>query len=181
MRAAAMLEQIDALPRPKRESAVDQRDRELDLRECRAEMRRHVVRALVIVQIFARLWRDPRKICFEIGANLGRRVFLDEERGGGVAAEYRQQTFHHPLIADPSFDRVGDVDEALTAGVDGERGGVLAHAISNDRPGGLLQQSSKDRFEYEDWSGTETGWGGRVRTCYIGVVSCTTVVLTIAA
>ena len=113
MRAAAMLEEVDALPCAERESAVDQRDRQLDLRERGAEVGWHVVRAFIVVEILSRFGRYAGEIGFQVGPDFGRGVFLDEERGGGVAAEYRQQTFRHLLFAEPADDLVGDINEAL--------------------------------------------------------------------
>jgi len=119
MWAAAMLEQVDALPCAERESAVNQRDRELDLSERGAEVRGHVVRAFVVVEILSRFGGYAGEIGFEIGPDFGGGVFLDQERGGGMAAEYRQQTLRYALVAGPAGDLVCDVDEALAGSVKG--------------------------------------------------------------
>src|SRR4029079_4564677 len=50
-RPRAMFEQIDALPRPQHQPAVHDRHVELHLGQRRLEMRRHVVRALVVMFI----------------------------------------------------------------------------------------------------------------------------------
>lgn len=77
-----MLEEINALPRPERQSAIQQRDGELDLSERGAKVRRHVVKALVIMGVGTRVFGgDPSKIGFQIGSNLGRRIFLHEQGG----------------------------------------------------------------------------------------------------
>ena len=77
-----MLEQVNALPRPERQSPIQQRDGELDLSERGSKVGRHVVKALVIMGVGARVFgRDPCKIGFQIGSNLGRRIFLHEQGG----------------------------------------------------------------------------------------------------
>jgi hypothetical protein len=51
MRRAAMLEQINSLPRTKREFAVDHRNGEMRLRQSGANMRRHVIRPLGLMLV----------------------------------------------------------------------------------------------------------------------------------
>ena len=105
VRPAAVLEQIDALPGAEREPAAEQRDGELDLGEDRPQMRRHVVRPLVAMGVGGGILRrepgDPR---LDVGAHLGRGILLDEQRGGGVAAEEGEQAFGHGLGGGPGGD-----------------------------------------------------------------------------
>lgn len=77
-----MFEQVNALPRPERQSPIQQRDGELDLSESGSKVGRHVIKALVIMGVGARVFgRNPCKIGFQIGSNLRRRIFLNQQRG----------------------------------------------------------------------------------------------------
>lgn len=80
MRPPSVLERIDTLPRSKRQLPIQQRDGELDLGQGGANVRWHIARTLVIVDVSGRIFRrEPRKkIRFKIGAGHGRGVLLDE-------------------------------------------------------------------------------------------------------
>jgi hypothetical protein len=87
----AVLKKVDALPRSKREFAVHKRDRELHLRERSTDVRRHVVRAFVIVGVGRRiLRRDAVKIRLQILSSGRCGVFLDHHGAGGVSAKNSQ-------------------------------------------------------------------------------------------
>src|SRR5688572_8728832 len=67
VRAAAVLEQIDALPGAEREAAADQGDGELDLGQRGAEVGGHVVGPLVVMGVGVRiLGRDAGEIGLEV-------------------------------------------------------------------------------------------------------------------
>ena len=123
-----MLEQIDALPFAERQPPFHKRDRELNLSESGAQMRRHVVRAFVIMGIGVRiLGRDPREIRLEIGADLRRGIFLNEQRGRRVPAKYRQQPIRHLLVVDPSAQLRCNLEQTLLAGSELQYRGRLSH------------------------------------------------------
>lgn len=90
-------------------------------------MRRHVVETLVLVAIAARRFRGERaQKILEIGANLGRGVLLDEQRGGSVRQIEGEEPRHHALDRDPAGDGRGDLVQALARG--GDLQAVLRHA-----------------------------------------------------
>src|SRR5687767_12930883 len=83
---AAMLEQIDALPRAKDHSAALDRYGELGLGKRRPEVRGHVVRTLVGMLVGGMLRCDAREIVLEVPARGRSGVFLDEQGCRGVPA-----------------------------------------------------------------------------------------------
>ena len=75
MRRAPVLKQIDALPGSETQPALDQRNRQIDAGQSRADMGRHVVGTLVIVGVARRVFRrDAVEKSLEVRANLRRRV-----------------------------------------------------------------------------------------------------------
>jgi len=73
-----MLEQIYALPGPQCEPAAHDRDGEVHACQRGSDMGRHVVVAFVCMPISPRLfWRDAFKECLKIGANIPRRILLN--------------------------------------------------------------------------------------------------------
>ena len=127
MRCPAVLEHVDSLPRPERQTTTDHRDRQARLGQRGTQMRGHVVRTFVVMLIFARFRRDPGEITLEIAPRGGRGVLLDQQRCGGVPDEYRQQTRLDAGAIDPAANRVGTVMETLTASLDRQFGGLLPH------------------------------------------------------
>src|SRR5439155_7722709 len=93
MRRGAMLEEEDALPDAELEPAVGDGDRQLRLGQRTLDVRRHVVRPLVVVAVEAHILRhDPAQERVEIVADVGRGILLDQERGRGVLDVGGQQT-----------------------------------------------------------------------------------------
>jgi hypothetical protein len=83
-----MFEQVDALPAAPRQPPVDQRDRELHLGQRRAEVSGHIIGTFVIMLVGRGIFgRYPGEIRFKVAPHLRRRIFLDQQRRGGMAAE----------------------------------------------------------------------------------------------
>src|SRR4051794_24445838 len=92
MPARAVLPQIDALPSPESEPTRVHGNRELRRREGGAHMRRHVVGPFsAVLEERVTVGSETREEPLEIGPNIGVRVLLDEQAGGGVPHEERQQ------------------------------------------------------------------------------------------
>ena len=93
---ASVLEQINPLPGSQGEPAGDDRNGELHAGQRRSDVGRHVVGAFVRMPISPHLlWRDAFKECLQIGADVRRGVLLNEQSGGGVPAEQRQEPGLH--------------------------------------------------------------------------------------
>src|SRR5690242_4336855 len=79
MRRAAVLEDVDALPGPEERTSILDRDREMRRQQGTADMRRHIIGALVVMPVaFDVLGRERTKKVLEIGADLGRGILLDQ-------------------------------------------------------------------------------------------------------
>ena len=77
-------------------------------------MSRHIVGAFILVGVGVRVFRgEPDEISFEVASCVGRGIFLDQERGRGVAAEDGKETRIQPLQLDPGFDQASDVVKSL--------------------------------------------------------------------
>ena len=82
MRRGPMLQQENPVPGAEPDLALADRDRQLHLRQGALQVRRHVVRPLVIVAVERRLlWRQPRQKGRQVLPHRGRIVLLDQERG----------------------------------------------------------------------------------------------------
>lgn len=121
-----MLEEIDALPGAEREAAVVDGDGEVDAGEDGADVGGHVVGAFEGVGVEAGVFgHEALKGIADVDDDVGVVVFLDGERGGGMAAEEGEQGGGIRLGGDPLGDLAGDVVETLAAGGDGELAEVL--------------------------------------------------------
>src|ERR1700743_2077144 len=88
MRRTPMLEQINTLPGPQSEVALQDRHWELHAGRRRADVCGHVVGAFVCVPILAGvLRRQAIEKCLQIAANVRRGVLLYEQSGGGMSAK----------------------------------------------------------------------------------------------
>jgi hypothetical protein len=84
-------------------------------------MRRHVVGPLVVVAVEAHILRhDPVQEGVEIVADVGRRIFLDQERGRGVLDVGGKQTRREVLAFDPAGDLGGNLFDLARLGIDQE-------------------------------------------------------------
>src|SRR5687768_4633371 len=83
---AAVFPEVDALPGPEAEAAVLEGDGEVHAGEGAADMGGHVVGTFGGVDEEAvAVWNDAGHEGFEVAANIGVGVFLNEQGGGGVA------------------------------------------------------------------------------------------------
>ena len=103
-----MLEQENPLPGAELELAALDRDRQLGRGQSRAQMRRHVVRSLVVMLVPGAFVRDAREISFEVAANRRSGVLLDHQRGRSMPAEQGRQPFRDAAQADDRGDVAGD-------------------------------------------------------------------------
>ena len=96
VRRSPMLEKVDPLPGPKRQAPIDHRNCELDAGESGADMRWHVVRTFLLVPVAPGfLGGQPIKESLEIGADLARRILLNDEPGGRMPAKQGEKPCLH--------------------------------------------------------------------------------------
>src|ERR1700730_10567735 len=113
-----MLEQIDALPSPKGHPPRGDRNGKLRLREGGSDMRGHVVQTFGFVDIaLAVFGHNFLEKIFKVRLNVGIGIFLNEQRGRGVAAENRQEAGRDILLAKPARYLRADLDETFAAGL----------------------------------------------------------------
>src|SRR5271166_2889377 len=91
-------------------------------------MRRHIVWPLGLMRV-ARLVlrRDALEKGGKVPLHVRIGVFLNQERGGGVPAEQRQQAGRDRFPAYEGGDVAGDLDEALASRLDAQLMQRLAH------------------------------------------------------
>ena len=93
MRAASMLEQVNALPGTQHQFAITNRYRNLHQRQGAANVRRHVVFAFHDVPIERPILSDqPPKEGLQIAPHVGVGVLLNDQRRAGMLAEDGQQS-----------------------------------------------------------------------------------------
>lgn len=130
MGGGTVLEEIDALPGAEGEMAGEERDGKMDAGEGGADVGGHVVGAFEGVDVVAGGFGGQAfEVADEVGLDVGVGVFLDDEGGGGVAAEEGEEASGEALLADPGDDLAGEFVEALAAGGDGEVADGLIHTI----------------------------------------------------
>ena len=128
VRAAAVLEDVDALPGSERGAAPANGDGELTLGEGGPDVSRHVVGTFHGVGVELVVLGDKAaEEVFEISDDIGVGVFLDEQRGGGVSEEDGEEAFLNAETLDPGAGLSGDFVETLTAGWNGDLAGELPH------------------------------------------------------
>ena len=128
VRAAAVLEDVDALPGSERGAAPANGDGELTLGEGGPDVSRHVVGTFHGVGVEAVVLGDKAaEEGFEISDDIGVGVFLDQQRGGGVSEEDGEEAFLDAETLDPGAGLSGDFVETLTAGWNSDLTGELPH------------------------------------------------------
>lgn len=101
-----MLEYVDALPGTECRHAVDDRNRQLGLRQRRTHVRRHVISPLERVFVKRVAFRhEPCEKSFEIALHARIVVFLDQQAGGGMADVEREQSLAYAAGTHP-FDHL---------------------------------------------------------------------------
>ena len=129
MRRAAMLEHVDALPRPERRTPLDYRNRQTHLGQRRPQMSGHIVGAFVVMLVPPAFRRNPREVAFEIAPRGRSAILLDHERRRGVADEYRQQPGIDPAIGNPAANGIGAVVQSLPRRPDRQPRDFLPHGM----------------------------------------------------
>jgi hypothetical protein len=127
-RRAPMLEQINPLPCPQGELALQDRNCELHAGQRRADVRRHVIGAFIPVPISPRfLRRHAVEIRLQISAYVRRGVLLNEQSGGGVPTKQGQKPRLHLMRLEPISDIAGNLDEPAATGRNRKDIDELAH------------------------------------------------------
>src|SRR6476661_1275331 len=96
-----MLEQEDSLPRPERQAPILDWYRQLGLCQRRAQMRRHVVGAFLVMLVRAAFRRQSREIGFQVAPGRGRGILLDDQRSRCVLAEEGEEAVANGSRSDP--------------------------------------------------------------------------------
>jgi hypothetical protein len=135
MRPTSMFEKIDALPSPQRHRSVYDRNCQIGACQSGSYVSGHVVGTLVVVGIPVGVFRgNRREKLFKIRARLGRGVFLDEERGGGVAAEEGQQPDLDGLTALPIGNLARNLQKTATHRLEAKDVGCLTQGPKRTFP-----------------------------------------------
>jgi hypothetical protein len=110
-------EEINSLPGSKCESAIPDWNGEVHACQGGADVRGHVVGAFICVTVSPGLLRRQAvEERLEIGANLRRRVLLNEQSGRGVPAEQSQEPGSHVVGPQPIEDLARNLDEPAPGG-----------------------------------------------------------------
>jgi hypothetical protein len=128
VRGGTMLKQIYSLPSSKDQPPRDNGNGQLRWQKRGSYMRRHVVGTFTSMNV-ARviLGRDLCKKSFEIGTNIGVGIFLNKQRGGGVAAENRQKTAGDILPSNPGRNLCRELGETFAMSLNLEAMERLTH------------------------------------------------------
>ena len=105
-----MLEHIKPLPGAQRQLALVQRNAQRGLRQRRADMRGHVVRPFGGVAEVRAAVRQLGEEILQILLHIGIGIFLDQQRGRGVADETGQQARLSILLAPHEMLRAASVN-----------------------------------------------------------------------
>ena len=104
MRRTPVLEQINPLPSPQSELALQDRNRELHAGQDRTDVGGHVIGAFVRVPIVTILRRHAVEKCLKIGPNVPRGVFLYDQSGRGMPAKQGQKPGLDAMWLEPIQD-----------------------------------------------------------------------------
>src|ERR1019366_45151 len=127
-----MLEEINPLPSAKHQPPRCHGNRELRLRERGSDMRRHVVQAFGAMDIALAIFRrDLLEKPFQIRPDIRAGVLLNQERGGGMAAENREQTSRDLFASNPGGQLLCNLDKAFALGWNKQAMDCLTHRTSD--------------------------------------------------
>lgn len=108
-----MFPKIGSLPRAHGKAPVTNGNRQFGSRQCRTNMRRHVIGTLCAVHpggIAVR--RNPRHEAFQVLADLWVRVLRDQKRSAGVAEEYVTEAGYDRAFANHGLQFTADFPES---------------------------------------------------------------------
>src|SRR5215472_12700040 len=131
MGGSAVFEQEDPLPDAELQPPLGNGNGQLGLRQCALDVRRHIVRSLVIVPVEGDVFgNDPLQKGVEIAPDVGRRILLDQQRGRSVRDVQAKQPGRDPLALGPSRHLSGDLADLAWGGFDRQPGLCDAHLCS---------------------------------------------------
>lgn len=122
VRSIPMFEKVNSLPCSERQTAILDRNVQADRQHRRLDMGRHIVRTFVCVGQVGHVRvgggrHEAREKVLQIGLNFGVGVFLNEERGGCVLDEQREEAVGFRPVA----DLPGEFIKTGAGGLDFER------------------------------------------------------------
>jgi len=121
MGGATVFPEIDSLPGAEGKAASVDGKGEVDGGKGGADMGGHVVIALGGVnEKWVAVGNEAGEEGFQIAPDIGVGIFLNEERGGGVAEVESDEAGLKAVFGEPGGDLVGEVVEAAAAGGDGQ-------------------------------------------------------------
>jgi len=127
--AHTMLEEVHALPCAQREFAVMDRNRELNLRKCGADVGSHVVGAFRGVPVEVRVFGDKaREEIGQVGNDVRVGIFLNHQRRGSMLAKNRQQSGVRVFPPQPRLDLSREFVEPFAVSRDVDLMGLLLHS-----------------------------------------------------
>ena len=117
-----MLEDIQALPGPKRKPTAHKWNRKAGLRQGRTDMGSHIVGSFRrMPEIFAVFGYQPFEEVSQVERYVRIRVFLNNQRARSVLDENCQQPVRDSLFANPVFDGSCERVKSFPMGRDGYR------------------------------------------------------------
>jgi hypothetical protein len=137
----AMFPDVNALPGAEGHTAAADGNGEVDGGQGGADVSGHVVVAFGGVDEHAVAVGDEAgEESFEVAADVGIGVFLDEQRGGGVTEVEGQKAVLKAFLGEPVRNVVGDFVEAAAAGLDAKFVERLEHGRAES---GFLERMVK--------------------------------------
>ncbi len=128
--ALPVLPEVDSLPGSQHESPSGNGNLFRGLGQGRADVGRHVVRALSVVDVApAVFWYELGKEIFQIPQHVGVGVFLDQQAGRGVAQKQGAQASCDARFRDDGFNFRGDFAQRLAGSLNFEQLLVVGHGL----------------------------------------------------
>lgn len=114
-----MLPQVNALPLAEREATSGDRDRKMDAGQRRANVRGHVVRALVAVpEEWIAVGHETGEEAIQIPARVGICILLHDKARRRMANEQRQDTLPYLAAGRPLGDGTSDFQKSAAASLE---------------------------------------------------------------
>lgn len=117
MRNAAVLEQVETLPRAKRHAASDDRNGERRMCQGRANVGCHVIRPFERMTVMDGVFGDQAfEEIAQVERHIGIGILLNDEGAGGVLNKNGEGSVERRLLAEPVIDDAGKGIEAFAFG-----------------------------------------------------------------